>query len=510
MKELKSLKKDHEEEDEGHGGFHFSKQELCFLVCEAVCILFYGLFTTYDGDMTSPLSTEDMDKVTNEYLKEKYPLFQDVHIMIFVGFGFLMVFLKNNSLCSVGFNYLIACWAIQIAILFTGFWHNIAYFYFDPNHEWKKIELNVKYMILGDFAAGAVLISFGAILGKVSLFQLWVMATFEVFFYCMNEAIIVEIFKIYDIGGSMVIHSFGAFFGLSVCLFYQCEDAIKDRAGLNIGNYLSDLVSMIGTLFLYAFWPSFNAALGSGTYISRAAINTYLSMACSVTASIVVSKIVHGGKLNMEIVLNASVSGGVAVGSAADIIVTPAGSMIAGFITGAISALCFAKLSPFVKKHLVLHDTCGVMNLHGIPGIIGALISAIVATRVGETTFGENIKTGGYTTQAERAPYEQAGYQLAGLGVTLGIAVLGGLFTGFITSRQWFDPVPVEYLFHDRHHFAECVIEHEELHLLKEKMNEAGFTVSVSNNKSDSKSAPYQQVEQEEYQNLVKVKPQIN
>jgi ammonium transporter Rh len=46
------------------------------------------------------------------------------------------------------------------------------------------------------------------------------MATLEVFFYCMNEAIVVEIFKIYDIGGSIVIHAFGAFFGLSVCLFY--------------------------------------------------------------------------------------------------------------------------------------------------------------------------------------------------------------------------------------------------------------------------------------------------
>ncbi len=209
------------------------------------------------------------------------------------------------------------------------------------------------------------------------------MATFEVFFYCLNEAIVVEIFKIYDIGGSIVIHTFGAFFGLSVALFYQCEDAIKDRNQLNIGNYLSDLVSMIGTLFLYSYWPSFNAALGSGTYMHRASINTYLSMACSVTASIVVSKLVHGGKLNMEIVLNASVSGGVAIGSAADIVVSPVGSMIAGFITGSISAFGFAYLSSFVKKHLVLHDTCGVLNLHGIPGVIGALISAIVAYRAG-------------------------------------------------------------------------------------------------------------------------------
>ena len=154
---------------------------------------------------------------------------------------------------------------------------------------------------------------------------------------------------------------------------------------------------MIGTLFLYAYWPSFNAALGSGTYIQRATINTYLSIACSVTASIVISKIVHGGKLNMEIVLNASVSGGVVVGSAADLIVSPAGSMIAGFITGCISAICFAKFSPFVKKHLVLHDTCGVFNLHAIPGVIGALLSAIIATRAGETTFKSNLVTGGYS-----------------------------------------------------------------------------------------------------------------
>ena len=78
MSEIKSLKKssnDEYEEALGHGGIHFSKQELTFLVCEAICILFYGLFTTYDGAMTSPLSTKETDKVTNEYLKEKYPLF---------------------------------------------------------------------------------------------------------------------------------------------------------------------------------------------------------------------------------------------------------------------------------------------------------------------------------------------------------------------------------------------------------------------------------------------------
>ena len=229
---------------------------------------------------------------------------------------------------------------------------------------------------------------------------------------------------------------------------------------------------MVGTLFLFAFWPSFNGALGSGTTMQRAIINTYLSIACSVIASIVVSKLVHGGKLNMEIVLNASLAGGVAVGSAADIIITPAGSMIAGFIVGCISAFGFAYLSAFVKKHLNLHDSCGVLNLHGIPGVIGALISAIVASRAG-INFQDNLSVE-YPLQSMRTPYVQAGYQLAGLAVTLGIAISSGLITGFITSREWFQPIPVDAIFDDKHHWENCVIEHEELHVLKQQMAQGG------------------------------------
>ena len=103
-------------------------------------------------------------------MHDKYCLFQDVHVMIFIGFGFLMVFLKNNSWCSIGFNYLIACWAIQICILFTGVWHNVAHYYKDSHHHWEKIDLDLDKLILADFGAGAVLISFGAVLGKCSLF----------------------------------------------------------------------------------------------------------------------------------------------------------------------------------------------------------------------------------------------------------------------------------------------------------------------------------------------------
>lgn len=114
------------------------------------------------------------------------------------------------------------------------------------------------------------------------------------------------------------------------------------------GNYLSDLVSMIGTLFLFCYWPSFNGALGHGAGMQRAIINTYLSISCSVIAAIIVAKLTHEGKLEMEIILNASLAGGVAIGSSADIIVLPFGAMICGFISGCVSSFGFAYLSKFL------------------------------------------------------------------------------------------------------------------------------------------------------------------
>jgi ammonium transporter Rh len=370
--------------------------------------------------------------------------------MIFVGFGFLMVFLKNNSWTSIGFNYLIAAWAIQIGPLYKGFWVNVcSHYFYGPDYKWEMINLDIEKLIVADFGAATVLITFGALLGKCNLFQLWVIATIEVFIFMLNDTIIYKLWEVSDIGGSMVIHTYGAYFGLSCALFYQPKAAIADKGGIGKGNYLSDLVSMIGTLFLFCYWPSFNAAPAlTAIQAQRTFINTYLAIACSCVAAIIVSKTVHHGKLEMEIVLNASIAGGVGIGATADIIVRPFGAMIVGFICGAVSAFGYAYLSKFLQKAINLHDTCGVHNLHGMPGVIGGITSAIIVS-FAEDNFGEKYYEGSFGIDGN-SPSTAAGYQLAALALSLGLAIGGGLFTGFITSRQWFQPLKPEELFDDR------------------------------------------------------------
>jgi hypothetical protein len=50
-------------------------------------------------------------------------VFQDVHVMIFLGFGFLMTFLKKYGLSAVSLNLMCSALAIEVFTLVFGFFH---------------------------------------------------------------------------------------------------------------------------------------------------------------------------------------------------------------------------------------------------------------------------------------------------------------------------------------------------------------------------------------------------
>ncbi len=66
---------------------------------------------------------------------------------------------------------------------------------------------------------------------------------------------------------------------------------------------------------------------------------------------------------------NATLAGGVAIGSAANLMVGPGGALGVGILAGLISTLGYAYLTPVLEAKIGLRDTCGVHNLHGMPGM---------------------------------------------------------------------------------------------------------------------------------------------
>jgi ammonium transporter Rh len=67
-----------------------------------------------------------------------------------------------------------------------------------------------------------------------------------------------------DVGGTMTVHMFGAYFGLTCVFYFKPRRAIHDEYEQGKGHYNSHIIAMIGTLFLFVYWPSFNCALSTG------------------------------------------------------------------------------------------------------------------------------------------------------------------------------------------------------------------------------------------------------
>lgn len=367
---------------------------------------------------------------------EFYTSFQDVHVMIFIGFGFLMTFLKKYGFGAVSYNMLLSCVTIQWATLLNAWMRQRINYEVHPEH-WplhddeskhnpSMIKIGLLDIMTADFTCAAVLITFGALLGKTTRLQLLIVCICECAFFAANENILVDFLKIRDSGGSILVHEFGAYFGLAVSAVIRNSGKSHE---LEESNYHSDLFAMVGSVFLWVFWPSFNSGpVGDDPELQRRAIvNTYFALcACVVTAFVASAAVEKKFRLNMIHIQNATIAGGVAVGTSADLLVKPWGAILIGMLAGVLSVLGYTYLTPLMSKKLKIHDTCGVHNLHGMPAVFAGICGAIAAATIKETKIYGAVKDG------SRTLVQQGGFQFAAVCVSFAIAVVGGLITGLL------------------------------------------------------------------------------
>ena len=101
-------------------------------------------------------------------------------------------------------------------------------------------------MIGGEFTAASVVITFSVLLGHTSPLQLLVIALIECVCYSANELLNVQLLQAQDPGGSMQIHLFGTYYGLTVSVLLYRRRTKSAVFVDNTPSYFTNIFVMIG------------------------------------------------------------------------------------------------------------------------------------------------------------------------------------------------------------------------------------------------------------------------
>jgi len=262
--------------------------------------------------------------------------------------------------------------------------------------------------------------------------------------------------SVVDVGGSILIHMFGGFFGIgaSWALFSRSDENVAGTLERR-GSYHSEIGSMLGTLFLWVLFPSFNAAFVIPDQQAQTIVNTILSLASSATFAAAISHLrgPEKNRFEMEDIRNATLAGGVAVSASANLVLSPWAAILIGCCSGFLSVLCNWKFSPFMAKKCGLLESRPVVALHAVIGLAGGLISVAATAGAANNTvpswelhfYQNNLSA--YLPKGSMQPV----IQVIAIAITMGIAVLGGFMTG--VCMWWVRDKKFNHLHPDEHVF---------------------------------------------------------
>ena len=132
-------------------------------------------------------------------------------------------------------------------------------------------------------------------------------------------------------------------------------------------------LTMVGGALLWVGWFGFNAGSAGAANggAGLAFINTILATGAAAVAWMV-AETMHKGKASMLGVVSGAVGGLVTITPAAGF-VGPMGSIVMGLIAG---PLCLWGVSG-LKRMLKVDDVCDVFGVHGVGGILGAILTGV-------------------------------------------------------------------------------------------------------------------------------------
>ena len=189
----------------------------------------------------------------------------------------------------------------------------------------------------------------------------------------------------HDFAGSAIVHSVGGVLALIGAL----------ALGPRIGKYTPDgksraipghnlTMAALGVFILWMGWFGFNpgsqlAASGqvNRTAISHVFLTTNLSASAGGVATMFLTWIKYG-KPSLSLTLNGILAGLVGITAGCDL-VSPLGAVIIGLICGIVLVFSIE----FIDRKLHIDDPVGASSVHGVCGILGTLLTGLLATNGG-------------------------------------------------------------------------------------------------------------------------------
>lgn len=174
-----------------------------------------------------------------------------------------------------------------------------------------------------------------------------------------------------DFAGGTVVHISSGISALVCALFLgHRKGYLRDQLQPHNLTY-----SFIGAGLLWMGWFGFNAgsALTAGTLAVSAFVATHFAAAAAATSWTIVEWL-HNGKPSALGAISGAVAGLVAITPASGF-VTPTSAVLIGLCSGVV---CFFSVT-VVKNRLKYDDSLDAFGIHGVGGILGALLTGVFA-----------------------------------------------------------------------------------------------------------------------------------
>jgi ammonium transporter, Amt family len=184
----------------------------------------------------------------------------------------------------------------------------------------------------------------------------------------------------HDFAGSTVVHSVGAWVGLTGAIILGPRiGKYNGRTNAIPGHSLT--LGALGVFILWFGWFGFNpgsqlasSGMENALAISHIFVTTNLSAAAGVTGALLTGWMLYKKPL-LSLTLNGALAGLVAITAGTDV-VTPGGAVIIGFLAGVILVFSVSLFDNVLK----IDDPVGAISVHGVCGAFGTLMVGFFST----------------------------------------------------------------------------------------------------------------------------------